>query len=89
MKNTVAFAMLLLGSCAHTDLYDSNGKRIARFEGDMTGVSYHRSADGSVDLSGNISHSAATLAQGQAASGKLAATGTALAASGILTLLRP
>lgn len=89
MKNILHLPMmlcllLLLPSCASTTLYDAmTGHRLAHFEGDMTGVTYSRAADGSVQLTGTINHSAATLAQGKATAG------TTLAASGLVTLLAP
>ena len=87
MKRLLLLA-LLLPSCAHTDLYDpATGQRLARFEGDMTGMTYHRAADGSVKLTGSIDHSSATRAQGEAASSKLGAAGTAIAAAGAMTLI--
>lgn len=78
-----------LSGCASTVLY-RDGKRIARFDGDMTGVRYIQHADGSCELTGEtIDHSSATLAQGQAASNKIAAAGVAVAASGLTYLLTP
>ncbi len=77
-----------LSGCASTVLY-RDGKRIARFDGDMTGVRYAHRADGSCELTGEtIDHSSATLAQGQAASNKIAAAGVAVAASGLTYLLK-
>ena len=74
--------------CASTVLY-RDGKRIARFDGDMTGVRYVHRADGSCELTGEtIDHSSATLAQGQAASQKIAAAGVAVAASGLTYLMK-
>jgi hypothetical protein len=81
---SMMLCLLLLPSCAHTTLYDgSTGHRLAHFEGDMTGVTYSRAADGSVQMSGTILHSPATLAQGKAIAG------TAVVASGLVTLVSP
>ena len=71
-------------SCAQTVLY-RDGKPLARFQGDMKGVAYR---DGDTSLTGDINHSAATLAQGQAAQGKIDSAGIALAASGLTSLLK-
>ncbi len=68
--------LLLLGGCAQTVLYDrTTGKAIARFQGDMTGSHY---ADGGTvwDVQ-QVSHSAATLAQGRAAGHVVTSIGTA------------
>ena len=87
MKNhrlPMILCLLLLPSCASTTLYDAaTGHRLAHFEGDMNGVTYSRAADGSVQMSGTIHHSPATLAQGKAIAG------TTVAASGIATLIAP
>jgi hypothetical protein len=78
-----------LTSCASTDLY-RDGKRIAHFDGDMTGLTYIHRADGSCQLTcQTVDHSTATLAQGKAAEGKIAAIGTGLAASGLTYLFLP
>lgn len=78
---------LLLQSCAHTDFYH-DGKKIAHFEGDMKGMRLKISEKGAIDWSGDVDHSNATLAQGKAASDKIQATGLAVAASGIVSLLK-
>lgn len=80
---------IALTGCASTVLY-RDGKRIARFDGDMTGTTYTHHADGSCQLvSETIDHSSATLAQGKAAEGKITALSTAVAASGLTYLLAP
>lgn len=80
-----AFSM----GCAQTVLY-RDGKKIFQGQGDMTGLRYIHHADGSCELtSETIDHSSATLAQGKAAEGKIAAVGTGLAASGLTYLLAP
>lgn len=87
MKPLLILALALLTGCAHTDFY-RNGQRLAHFEGDMTGMSLRIGADGSVEWSGNVNHSAATLAQGKAASDKLMALGAAVAASGVVAAVK-
>lgn len=86
MKSTILIAALL-SSCAHSDLYE-DGKKVAHFEGDMSGIVYKRYADGRIEMTGTINHSAATLAQGQAAASKLGAVGVAVAASGLVSVLK-
>lgn len=87
MKPTILALALALASCAQTVLYE-NGQPVARFQGDMHGVSYHRTPDGSIDWQvSDVDHSAATTAQGRAAAGKAAAIGAAVAASGLTSLL--
>ena len=81
MKSAILLAALL-SSCAHSDLYEK-GQRVAHFEGDMTGLTYRRYADGKIEMSGNINHSAATIAAGKAGAGDV------LAASGLVTVLAP
>jgi hypothetical protein len=74
--------------CAQTALY-KDGQRIATFQGDMTGTEYAMAADGSVKWkSATVNHSAATLAQGEAAKGKITAAGAAVATSGLTLLLK-
>lgn len=76
---------LLFSACAQTTLY-RDGKVIARFQGDMSKVSY---ADGDIHFAADsVNHSAATLAQGEAADSKIKAVGIAVATSGIATLLK-
>lgn len=72
------FAGLMLSGCAQTVLYDRRtGKAIARFQGDMIGSHY---VDGGTvwDVQ-QVSHSAATLAQGAAASNVIGSIGTSAA----------
>lgn len=84
----IILLILFCAGCASTVLY-RDGKPIARFDGDMTGVRYVHRADGSCELSGEtIDHSSATLAQGQAASQKIAAAGAAVAVSGLTYLIK-
>ena len=74
--------------CAQTTLY-RDGRKIFNGQGDMTGMRYVHHADGSCELtSETIDHSSATLAQGKAAEGKIAAVGTGLAASGLTYLFK-
>jgi len=83
----ILFAVFQL-SCATTTLY-RNGEKIAVFQGDMTGVEYTMTADGDVSWkTTTTTHSAATLAQGKAASDKIAAAGAAIAISGIPGLFK-
>lgn len=78
---------LLLTACAHTDFY-RDGKRVARFQGDMTGMTFRLYSDGSIAWAGNINHSAPTLAQGKAASDKINALGAAGAGAVIMSLFK-
>ena len=81
--------VLLLSGCAHTDIsvVNSQGKaqRIAHFEGDMQIVSFKYN-DGTQHIAftaQSVSHSAATLAQGQAADTVLGGVATAVTSTGI------
>lgn len=74
----------LLCSCAGTE-FRAGGKPVAKFQGDMAGQSFHY-ADSTTTIDWtcqSVSHSAATLAQGQAADQVLG--GVATAASGVGT----
>ena len=71
-------AALVLSSCAQTTLY-SNGEKIACFQGDMTKVHYENK-DIRWDAD-TVNHSTATLAQGEAAKGKITAAGVAAASA--------
>lgn len=83
----IAAAIVLTG-CAQTVFY-RDGKPIARFQGDMSGTEYAMTADGAVTWkSSTVDHSTATLAQGEAAAGKIQAAGVAVAASGITRFLK-
>ena len=68
----------VLASCAQTILYQ-NGEKIACFQGDMTKVHYENK-DIRWDAD-TVNHSAATLAQGEAAKGKITAAGVAAASA--------
>ena len=83
MKATYALLSLaLMSGCAQTVLYSpGSGKRLASFQGDMTGSSY--SGGGVTWNVQQVSHSTATLAQGQAASSVIGATGTAVAGAAL------
>lgn len=71
---------VLFSACAQTTFYDRHsGKPVARFQGDMTG-SHYKDGPTSWDVD-QVSHSAATLAQGAAAANVITATG--VAASGV------
>ena len=87
-KLFILFATILMTSCATTRLY-KDGKKIADFQGDMTGVEYMMTSDGDVYWkTTTTNHSTATLAQGEAAKSKIQAGGAALAASGLTLLLK-
>lgn len=78
---------LLFSSCAHTSFYH-DGKVVADFQGDMVNTEFYMSEKGDYYWkSKSVNHSSATLAQGQAASSKIASVGSALAAAGAATLL--
>ena len=80
----IAFVMT---SCAQTVFY-VDGKPVARFQGDMVGMEFERHADGSIHWKGDVNHSAATLAQGKAAEGKIQAVGVAAAAAGVASWVK-
>lgn len=83
-----AIISLFFSSCASTTLY-KDGKKIANFQGDMTGVEYHMSQNGDVTWkSTTTNHSTATLAQGAAATSKIQAGGAAIGAAGITALIK-
>ena len=72
----------LFTGCAQTILYSpTGGKRLASFQGDMTGS--HYAGGGVVWDVQQVSHSTATLAQGQAAANVIGATGTAVSGAAI------
>ena len=79
MKTILLLSILALTGCASTTLYNQHGQRIAAFQGDMNGAEYTMAADGSVRWkSATVDHSAATIAQGKAVSGGIAAGGSAM-----------
>ena len=57
----LAVITLTLSSCAHTTFY-RDGRPIARFEGDMKGMTYLQAKDGSISWSGEIMHSVTPVA---------------------------
>lgn len=86
MKPLAAILALVLAGGAHTTLYGPDGRKLAEFQGDMQGLRY---SNGAVTLEADrLDHSTATKAQGEAASGKIASIGTAIAASGAVALLK-
>ena len=89
MKAFSTLAMILLfSSCAQTVFYHE-GKPVARFQGDMTNMTYRQDKDGAISWSSSaVSHSVATLAQGTAASDKIGHLGTAVATAGIMALAK-
>jgi hypothetical protein len=84
---SLLFIALLLSNCATTKLYH-NGQIVASFQGDMKAVEFSSSKDGMTLKAASIDHSAATLAQGKAASEKITAIGAGLAISGIPGLFK-
>jgi len=79
----------LVCSCATSRLFDpKTGNPLVVFQGDLIGAEYHLRADGSIDLiAANISHSTATKAQGEAASGVIGSAGAAIAVSGVAKII--
>lgn len=76
--------VMVATSCAGTSLYGPDGKKIAGMQGDMTGVEYTLGADGSVKFkAAKVAHSPATRASAE----RIQHAGTAVAASGLTTLL--
>lgn len=77
MKNLFLLG-LLFSSCAQTVLYSPvTGKRLASFQGDMVGSAY--SGGGVTWTVQQVSHSTATLAQGQAAANVITSIGASAA----------
>ena len=82
MKIVLILICSLFLSCAHTTFYSPEGKKVAVFQGDMTNVEFSMTRQGDIIwLVSKVDHSTATKAQGEAASAKLTATGSALAAT--------
>jgi len=78
---------LLLPSCATTTFY-KDGIPIARFQGDMTDMAYAQSAKGAVKWTAKVvDHSHATVAGGQAFAKGTLSLGTAVATSGLPTII--
>jgi hypothetical protein len=78
----ILLLVALLPGCAQTVLYaPASGRRLASFQGDMTGS--HYSGGGVTWDVQQVSHSTATLAQGQAAANVIGATGTAVAGAAV------
>lgn len=85
----VAMVGLLCASCASTTLYGRDGKPVACMQGDMAGVAFKATADGSMELTAtSINHSKSTQAGGAAVSKGILAGGTAVATSGIVSVFR-
>ena len=75
--------ILLLSGCASTTLY-REGKPIACFQGDMTKVRFTFDKDGTFTWSADsVDHSTPTIAAGKTSAGNIAASGAAVATSGI------
>lgn len=71
---------LVLTGCASTTFYYSNGKRQARFEGDMSGVFY--AGHGVKFKADQLLHSTATRAIGESTGKVIGSAGTAAAGVG-------
>jgi hypothetical protein len=81
MKILILF-VVILSSCASTTLY-RDGKRVARFEGDMTEVKF-TIQNGTITFAAEtVDHSSATIAGGKVGAGNIAAGGIAIATSGL------
>lgn len=81
---SLVIVAVILSGCAHSTFY-VDGKRVAAFQGDMTKQHflYKRNGVTIVWNADTISHSAATLAQGQAAHEVIGAAATLSTATGI------
>ena len=91
MKTLSALALCLsLSSCAQTLFYGTTGTPVARFQGDMpSGTNFSYTPGGAITwTAGAVNHSAATLAQGTAASGVVSTAGTATAIAGLSKLIK-
>jgi hypothetical protein len=87
LMGSLCIALAMCG-CAHTTLY-RDGQKIAAFQGDMTGIEFYAAPDGAIAWKAEtVDHSSATLAQGEAAAGKIQSGGAAVAASGLTLLLK-
>jgi len=86
MKTIISIIALGGMSCTMTTFYQ-NGKPVARFQGDMKGMTYHRTAAGDVTWTGDIDHSTPTTAHGTAAKKILMASVPAITASGLPGLI--
>ena len=73
--------------CATTTLFEK-GQPIARFQGDMSKISYVRTKDGTTKLSGDINHSNPTKAGGDAVTNLTTAVGASVTAGSVTTLLK-
>lgn len=80
----ILLLILLLASCSSTTFY-VDGKKVARFEGDMTEVVFTFEKDTITFTAETVDHSSATIAAGKTSAGNIAAVG---AAATTLTLLR-
>ncbi len=84
MKQVIVVILtILMLSCAQTTFY-KDGRPIAKFQGDMTKMHLTISEDGAIDWKGDVSHSAATIAQAT----KITNAGTAIGAAGLMTLIK-
>lgn len=78
-------AALLLSGCAHTTVF-VDGRKVFATQADSENVTYR---NGSTYFHADrLNHSTPTLAQGKAASDKITSTGAAIAASGLVTILK-
>ena len=78
-----------LSSCASTTIYGTDGKPIFRTQADMSKTEFVRASDGSTRWSADdVNHSTPTKAGGVAYSSGVAATGAAIATSGIPAIVK-
>lgn len=88
MKLLLMLLCCLLASCATTTFY-RDSLPIASFQGDMTDMEFMMDSKGAIVWrAADVSHSATTLAQGQAAADKISAAGMAVAVSGIVNVMK-
>lgn len=84
MKVLVLLFLPFFG-CAHTTVY-VGGKKVFTTQADAENVTFRQGS--TYFHADKLNHSTPTLAQGKAASDKIGAVGGAVAASGIITLLK-
>jgi len=89
MKIILFLPFLLLFNCATTEIYGTDGRPLFRTQADMTKAEYNKASDGSIAFKADtIDHSKPTMAGGKAYSAGVVATGTAIATSGIPSLIK-
>ena len=85
----VYILIALLSSCAHTEIYSHDGKKIFKTQADINNMSYVQNSDGSIEWRvEKLNHSIPTESQGKSASGKINAVSAGLIGLGAGTFLK-